>query len=705
MSDCTAYSPRSGTKVTKVTNNHVVVVFFVFFVIFVAEREPSDVSAASTQAQAPQTQAPQPQPRPVFRAGAHYVRVDAYPTGKDGRIVEGLTKDDFEIFEDGKPQTIENAEFVTFDTWTPDGERRDPRTQQDAYDLLADPSWRVFVIVIDRQAYGMRGQYYMRGPLHQFLERNLGPRDLFGLLTTDNKWTDLALGQKTTVADKVIDSERWLDAGDAYEDMDLVAQCNLPMARKRLDDTYSLLEGLVRLLSLIREEKKSVVFVADGLATPGIDKSSQSAGNSPIPGLPYIPGIPNNPGRPITPGPRVRPPTSGGPGSSGGSVTGGHGDRIVTPSSEVNCAAMRQRLSNIDFMERFTTLLRDARRGNVAFYPISPAGLQTVPFRDVPHPTEGALNWTAYRAMNAGLDNLRSLASETDGIAVVNTNDLSGGMRQIANDIQSYYVLGYYTTNTTWDGGVRQIKVRLKPKRITIRARRQYRAPTLGEIAALTSPSAVADPTAEERALAPLARVRPSAPFLSYAAPAGPELAIVLELPHGTGAWEAGTDITVIAETADEDVVGSTRETLKAAGHVALLHVPVDGSKPATRALVKLRTDGMIFTEKLTVPPPTMLVGDPIQYRNGAMTVLLSCARTDAVRLEWPVLATIENLQARLLDRNGRPLAVPVSLAQRERRLVGDMSLAPLAHGDYLVELVVSSGAARERKLTPIRVQ
>ena len=106
-----------------------------------------------------QTQQTQPavsaQKPPVFRAGAHYVRVDAYPTTKDGKIVEGLTKGDFEIYEDGKPQAIESAEYITFDTWTPDAERKDPRTQQDAYDLAADPS----TLVGDPQAFrsGPRG--------------------------------------------------------------------------------------------------------------------------------------------------------------------------------------------------------------------------------------------------------------------------------------------------------------------------------------------------------------------------------------------------------------------------------------------------------------------------------------------------------------------------------------------------------------------
>src|SRR3954468_18956553 len=80
---------------------------------------------AAQQSQSPPTQQPRPRP-PVFRGGAHYVRVDAYPTGKDGRIIEGLTRDDFEVYEDGKLQEVEQAEFVAFDTWTPEGERKDP---------------------------------------------------------------------------------------------------------------------------------------------------------------------------------------------------------------------------------------------------------------------------------------------------------------------------------------------------------------------------------------------------------------------------------------------------------------------------------------------------------------------------------------------------------------------------------------------------
>src|SRR6185436_11688078 len=86
-------------------NRLVFFVIFVAFVIFVPERQPWRVTAQAPQAGQPPTQAQQ---RPVFRGGTHFVRVDAYPTTPDGKIVEGLKPEDFEILEDGKPQAIES---------------------------------------------------------------------------------------------------------------------------------------------------------------------------------------------------------------------------------------------------------------------------------------------------------------------------------------------------------------------------------------------------------------------------------------------------------------------------------------------------------------------------------------------------------------------------------------------------------------------
>ena len=54
-------------------------------------------------------QPPSGTPPPVtFKAETSYVDVDAIVTDRQGNVVRGLTKDDFQILEDGKPQAITN---------------------------------------------------------------------------------------------------------------------------------------------------------------------------------------------------------------------------------------------------------------------------------------------------------------------------------------------------------------------------------------------------------------------------------------------------------------------------------------------------------------------------------------------------------------------------------------------------------------------
>ena len=82
---------------------------------------------------------------------------------------------------------------------------------------------------------------------------------------------------------------------------------------------------------------------------------------------------------------------------------------------------------------------------------------------------------------------LRTLAEATDGLAVVNTNDLAGGARRIVNDLSTYYLLGYQSTNTKLDGRWRVITVRVKTPGVQVRARKGYRALTEAEVALLRS--------------------------------------------------------------------------------------------------------------------------------------------------------------------------------------------------------------------------
>jgi len=133
--------------------------------------------------------------RPVFRAGAVLVTVDAYPQ-KDGKIVEGLTADDFEILEDGKPQKVDAFDFVRVEPALTDGARRDPNSVGEANTLAADPRNRVFVAYLDVYHVDYSGSHATRQPLVDGLNRMLAPNDLFGVMTPKMRPRDITFGRK-----------------------------------------------------------------------------------------------------------------------------------------------------------------------------------------------------------------------------------------------------------------------------------------------------------------------------------------------------------------------------------------------------------------------------------------------------------------------------------------------------------------------------
>jgi VWFA-related protein len=467
MSDRTSGGWRAGTKTTKatkITRARWLVVLFVAFVVFVLERAPW---AVSRQAPPPAQGPTQAQQRPVFRGGTHFVRVDAYPF-VDGKIVEGLTPADFEVLEDGKPQKIESFDFMRFDSFTSDAERHDPVSQRAGFDMAADPRYRLFVVYVDltmtKSANGIENLPLIEQPLVNFFDRIIGPQDLYGLLTTRNSVKDLVLAQKTTVTNSEIKDllrAKYIERDEADEVLgfcDFGPLCigcvELLKYLYRADASYTNLHELTVQLGSLRQERKNLVLVTNLLPRWGPNQKFYEALVSGTQGGVSQNGIQN--GR-LTPDNRDIL-TNG----RGGSVNG--------------CMAEAGRLALKDFEPRYRELLEEAQRQNVSVYVVTPSGLQA-PFAGA------ALRTPAIPSTRAAYEDLRGLAEATDGLAMINTNDLNAAFRRIADDLAGYYVLGYYTTNTKFDGGIRKITVKLKGK--PIRARRQYRAPTEEEIATM----------------------------------------------------------------------------------------------------------------------------------------------------------------------------------------------------------------------------
>lgn len=647
---------------------------FVIFVGFVSERQSWRLSGQRPQpAQQPATQAQQ---RPVFRGGTHFVRVDAYPR-ENGHVVEGLTPGDFEILEDGKPQAIDSFDFIKFDAVTPPATRSEPQSQREGFDMAADPRVRVFVIFVDMVAAGKTDVPNIQRPLVNFIDRIVGPNDLFGLLTSRNSAKDLVLGRRTTVVEsQVMDLFRSMNV-DRDEADELFLGCMFPdptierlKALKRVDASYEALESTVAQLGAIRQERKSIVLVTNAIsrARPATSLLEQTASRMPKAGI------------------------------TQGRVGIGTPADAIGGTNDIACTSEAQHLANIDFDQRYRDLMDKARRENVAFYPITPAGLQV--------------------GISRANDDLKSLADETDGVAIVDTNDLNAGLKRIADDMAAYYVLGYYTTNTRWDGAIRKITVKAKGK--TIRARREYRAPTEAEIAALSAPPAppAATPASSvsPRDAALMVLERASRPFVPYAAVAGTTLTVVTELSAASiqaGRWKEGADVAVTATGANGEPLATGRGRIDAGSYSVLVPLTLTSAWPARITITLSGSGERPVNDWIKMDPPSgTLVGQAVAWRSGPRAAprpaaAFEFARNERIRAEWPVLAPLDRREVRLLDRNGKPLPVDLPLSEdpAKNALVVDMSLSGLPRGDYLIELTAGSGATIERRFLAIRIK
>ena len=124
--------------------------------------------------------------------------------------------------------------------------------------------------------------------------------------------------------------------------------------------------------------------------------------------------------------------------------------------------------------EHFLKVLDQAQRQHVAFYTFDAAGLRAQSPSAAAR--RGALFSSAFGSEPYVA--LKMLADETGGRYVESTNDLTVGMRRVAEDLRHYYLLGYTSTNTARDGGARELRVKVLKKGLMVAHRRSYRAPS-----------------------------------------------------------------------------------------------------------------------------------------------------------------------------------------------------------------------------------
>ena len=181
-------------------------------------------------------------------------------------------------------------------------------------------------------------------------------------------------------------------------------------------------------------------------------------------------------------------------------------------------------------------MLDEANRANTSFYPIDPRGLAVfdTPIGPNPPPTIEV----DQKMLQSRMTSLRTLAEATDGLAIVSTNNIAGGLRRVVDDLTSYYLLGYYATGRL-DGRFHSITVRVKRPGVSVRARRGYLAAT--EVDANAATAATASPSA---ALSPAAAADARAIGLALSPLEGYARPLPVRL-HAAAGWKPGNAAAV----------------------------------------------------------------------------------------------------------------------------------------------------------------
>lgn len=665
-----------------------------------------------------------PRALPRFRGGANLVRVDAYVT-QNGTALTDLRAEDFEVSEDDVPQRVESLELIRPREAGPESARREPATPSESQALASDPDARLFVLFMDTWHVQTSGSYKAQNPIARLLDRVIGQDDLVGIMTPEMSARNLTLTRRTSNIESLLrDNWTWgerdrVNTSDPREQhirscypdsvTEYAGVARDMIERRREQKTLDALEDLIQHLEGVREERKFVILLSEGwllfqrderlarmLKTPG-------GGDGAVPGQPETAGVDPATGR-------LRRDPNRNQGFD-------------------SCERERAMLAFADHQLEFRQLLQRANRANVSFYPVDPRG--TVAFDEPIGPDKPPPPAVDAARLASRQSSLKELAENTDGFWVLNTDRINQALERLVADTRSYYLLGYYSTNLRLDGKFRRISVRVKRPDVEIRARPGYLAPRESDLASArvdalmngappghstTPPSATI-----ARALSGVNARLGIVPLRAEATGGPGYIWFTAEIDPATlkrAEWQEGghARVTIEHERGDTNPVVADLDLDPGQRTFTLLR-PEGARLSPGRYVVRVQVSAknvavpLQTTVDAYVPEGDALMGkSAVASRRGPQTGLAyqrtadaRFRRTERVRLEIPRFSNEATIAARLMNREGQvlPLAVPLTERADEtlkvQLIVIDLALAPLAQGEYVIEIGATSGTRKER--------
>jgi len=652
--------------------------------------------------------APPPPPQdqqPTFRARVDSVSVDAAVTDKNGQPVTDLKAEDFEIREAGKVQQIETFRLIQIPENEPIGPEAAPAilSSSDMAREAANPANRLFIIFLDDYHTRLGNSLNVRQQLAAFVSR-LSSRDLVAIMyplssvmgatfTRDHDGTAAALMQ---FKGRKYDYHPLNQYEESISNQPPEVQEQI-----RNELVIGTLKSTCALTATLREGRKTVLFISEGLAAT-------------LPPGAYV----TNNRFPTTPTPVP-----------------------TTPQQQAAQQQAAQRQTSQEFF-RATDLLTRQRdvyqictRGNTSVYSLDPRGLATGEFGAADVVNQDADR----RVLLEATDSLRILADETNGKAIIGTNNPLPDLKKMIHELSSYYLMSYTSNVAPRDGKFHEIQVKVNRKDVEVKARKGYWAYSEEEVRRASAPVRSGPPAEVSEALDDLAViVEPTSRHtvgLWLGAVRGED-----ERARVTLVWETSAGIPDLIAVRPEQVV----LTITSANGEVLFKGPVPRDQssympagqvtfPAPPGPMRIkmsvenargqRLDNEDVTE--TVPDMSgtgMTIANPQVFRartafevgtlrkstTAVPIVTRMFSRTERLLMRFEVYgpgAAPPQVEMRLLNKMGEAIrTLPPVTTPRANVFEAEVQLSSYPPGDYLIEIAATVGSEKTVRLMGIRV-
>lgn len=382
------------------------------------------------------------------------VNVEVYVTDRQGRRVQGIGREDFELFEDGQRMEIVNFSEVSE---SPQGSPapaeasapESPETQPVPAAPIEERDKLHLLVYVDNFNLTPAARNRVLRQLRTFLEETIRPDDRVMLVTHDEGLQirlPFTAGKEALLAElpklEKLAARGALNDYNARQvrsfiqetgcDDEVKMEMVLAAARSYAQQSYNnvavslnALQGLIESLSGI-EGRKAVLYISNGLSfRPGED---------------------------------------------------------VYMLVDAICGKQPS-FSVEDVATRLRALTATANAARVTFYSLEAAGLRS---------STSASAETQFNSYTAEMDFMKNadvqdvifnLAKETGGRAVLNATSFAPDLAKIASDLRSYYSLGY-TPVRKGDGRTHQIRVKVKRDGVQAHHRTTYRDSSREEVLA-----------------------------------------------------------------------------------------------------------------------------------------------------------------------------------------------------------------------------